>query len=68
MKTYTLNLNVDELEAMSKTIGIALDNLKHKVGKHGATSPIGRSANEDRKFLLSAHGEILSALGEAYDV
>lgn len=68
MSTYIVNLDVNELEALSKTIGIALDNLTHKVGKHGADSHIGRAANSDRRFLLSAHTEILSALGEAYDV
>jgi hypothetical protein len=68
MRTYIVNLDVGELEALTKTIGIALDNLTHKVTKHGASSPIGQVANSDRRALLSAQTEILSALGEAYDV
>lgn len=68
MKTYTINLDVMELEALSKTIGIAIDNLTQKISKHGAESLMGKSANSDRRSLLTAHSEILSALGEAYDV
>jgi hypothetical protein len=68
VKTYSVQLDTTELEAITKTIGIALDNLSNKIAKHGKDSPIGRSATADRLALLSAQGEILVALGEAYDV
>lgn len=68
MSRYTLELDTAELEAITKTIGIALDNLSNKIAKHGKDSPLGKSAIADRLALLSAQGEILVALSEAYDV
>lgn len=68
MKTYTLQLDTTELEALTKTIGIALDNLSNKIAKHGKDSALGKAATSDRLALLSAQGEILVALSEAYDV
>lgn len=68
MNTYKIELGTEELEALQKTIGIALDNLTNKINKHGKDSTLGKSAAIDRMLLLSAQAEILEALTEAYDV
>ena len=68
MTKYTLSLELDEIEALSKTVGIAIDNLGGKIKKHGAQSDIGRAAVDDRFNLLAIQGEILVVLSEAYDV
>jgi len=68
MNTYKLELGTGELEALQKTIGIALDNLTSKINKNGKDSALGRAAAVDRMLLLSAQSEIIDALSEAYDV
>lgn len=68
MSKHRLELELEEIEALSKTIGIAIDNLGSKIKKHGTSSEIGKSAVSDRFYLLGVQGEILVALSEAYDV
>lgn len=68
MDTYQINLNTGELEALQKTVGIALDNLSQKINKHGKTSKLGRQASSDRLTLLDIQAEIVAALTEAYNV
>lgn len=68
MNTYQLELGTAELEALQKTVSIALDNLNNKIGKHGTNSPVGKAAVVDRMLLLSTQAEIIAVLSEAYDV
>lgn len=65
--TYPLDLTVIELEALNKTVGIAIDNLTQKIAKHGADSPLGRNAKADRSTLWNCAVAIHEALGEEYD-
>lgn len=64
---YTLELSVSELEALNKTVGIALDNLTQKINKHGIDSPLGRIAKADRCSLWDCADAIRDALGEEYN-
>ena len=66
-KAYNLELSLRELEALNKTVGIAVDNLTTKVNKHGAESALGRAAKSDRASLWSASVQIADALSEEYD-
>lgn len=68
MKTYDVSLTTQELEALQKTIGIALDNLTTKINRHGEDSALGKSALFDRKMLMGVTTEIIHALSEAYNV
>ena len=68
MNHYTINLSGSELEALQKTIGIALDNLSQKINKNGKTSKIGAQAATDRMLLLDVQSEIIEALAEEYRV
>jgi hypothetical protein len=64
---YALDLTVTELEALNKTVGIAIDNLTQKINKHGADSPLGRTAKADRSTLWDCSVAIHDALGEEYN-
>jgi hypothetical protein len=65
--TYPLDLTITELEALNKTVGIAIDNLTQKINKHGADSPLGRTAKADRSALWDCAVRIHEALGEEYN-
>jgi hypothetical protein len=64
---YSLLLTVTELEALNKTVGIAIDNLTQKINKHGAETPLGRTAKADRSSLWDCSVVIHDALGEEYN-
>jgi len=66
-KAYALELSLRELEALNKTVGIAIDNLTTKVNKHGPDSTLGQAARSDRASLWSASVQIGNALSEEYD-
>ena len=68
MNHYTINLSGSELEALQKTVGIALDNLTQKITKHGKDNKIGMQAATDRMLLLDVQSEIVDALREEYSV
>jgi len=66
-RVTSVEFTVAELEALSKTVGIALDNISSKVDKFPPTTEMGRVARQDRSLLGSVRSIISDALMDAYN-
>ncbi len=64
MKELTITLTLVELEALHKTLGIAIQNTMGKVDREGQHTKYGKAANSDLKALLGIQQEVLAALDE----
>lgn len=60
-----IEVELPVLEALVKTVGIAIQNLMSKASKVGHTTPMGRAANAEMQTLITAQQELLSALQKA---
>ena len=60
-----LDLELSSIEALVKTVGIAIQNLMAKAQKGGHTTPMGRNANAEMQTLIVVQQELLSALQKA---
>lgn len=59
---YTLDLTLDELSALHKTIGIAIDNLNAKAINRGPDSKHGKIALSELTTLASIQRQILDII------
>lgn len=59
-----LNLTLEEVHALYKTVSIAIDNLNIKIGRAGPDSRHGREAAVDQRLLININREILDLLEE----
>lgn len=66
-RVTSVEFTIAELEALSKTVGIALDNIASKVDKFPASTDMGRVARQDRALLGSVRSIVSDALMEAYN-
>lgn len=66
-KVTSVEFTIAELEALSKTVGIALDNIGSKVDKFPPSTEMGRVARQDRALLGSVRSVISEALMESYN-
>lgn len=62
MPDYELNLTFEELSALHKTIGIAIDNLNMKATNRGPDSKHGRIALAELSTLASIQRQILDII------
>lgn len=66
-RVTSVDFTIAELEALSKTVGIALDNIASKVDKFPASTDMGRVARQDRALLGSVRSIVSDALMDAYN-
>jgi len=66
-RVTSVEFTVAELEALSKTVGIALDNIASKAEKFPASTDMGRTARNDRALLGSVRSIVADALMDAYN-
>lgn len=62
MPEYELDLTFEELSALHKTIGIAIDNLNAKAIQRGPDSKHGRVALAEMSALASIQRQILDII------
>lgn len=62
MPEYELDLTFEELSALHKTIGIAIDNLNAKVTQRGMDSKHGKIALAELSALASVQRQILDII------
>jgi|DEB19_MinimDraft_3_1074340.scaffolds.fasta_scaffold32512_3 hypothetical protein len=60
--TLSLDVTFEELSALHKTIGIAIDNLNSKVARLGTDSHRGSDALSDLNLLANIQRQILDQL------
>lgn len=59
---YELALTFEELSALHKTVGIAIDNLNNKALSRGPDSTIGKAALAELATLAQVQRQILDIL------
>lgn len=59
---YTLELTLEELSALHKTVGIAIDNLNTKAMNRGPDSKHGKIALQELSALASIQRQILDII------
>jgi hypothetical protein len=57
-------IGLDDMYALFKTVGIAIDNLNKKINKHGTHTAIGVEALADHDALLRIQAEIIRVMRE----
>jgi hypothetical protein len=60
--TLNLELTFDEVSALHKTIGIAIDNLNGKASSRGPNSSLGRQALGELALLANIQRQILDII------
>ena len=65
-RSISITFTAQELEALSKTIGIAIDNLANKSEKFSPHTDMGRVARQDRVWLSACRSLVADALSEWY--
>lgn len=60
--TFTIDLDFDELSALHKTLGIAIDNLSIKVSQRGPDSKHGKTALAELALLASIQRQVLDII------
>lgn len=67
MNRIQVSFTQQELEALSKTVGIAIDNLVNKAEKYPQHTEMGKVARYDRSHLASCRAIISEALRFIYE-
>jgi len=60
--TLNMELTFDQVSALHKTIGIAIDNLNRKVNERGPDSKLGREALSELNALAAIQRNVLDIL------
>jgi hypothetical protein len=60
--TFNIDMTFDELAALHKTLGIAIDNLSIKASQRGPDSKHGKAALAELSLLASIQRQVLNII------
>jgi hypothetical protein len=64
MHELTLNLSLEEVMALHKTLGIAIDNLSNKMFKHIDNKNLLKASQVDMQLLVAIQQQVLDIITE----